>query len=203
MASMFVPKAPPVSRWLLWVMVVWTLICLGYYAKAQPVPRAIEAQRAAAATAWLEQHLYLKETHGYNRNPVIDSWARANGNALGSEWCGLTQWACQQALKLPSPKGPAGSYNWFPPASPRTVLYGAKGSFDSVRVGFEIGIFNARRGRIAHITRAVELARPIRKGRPARGAWCIGGNEGTGAKAGMHRTFYPASGIYAASNWLY
>jgi hypothetical protein len=78
-------------------------------------------------------------------------------------------------------------------------LYGQRGSFDSVRVGFEIGIYNPRRGRIAHITRAVALAHPLRKGRPAWGAWCIG----TGATAGVHRTFYPASGIYAASNWLY
>jgi hypothetical protein len=184
-------------------LVAWLLYLLSTQAHAQPAPRAVEAQRAAAATAWLEQHLYLGETHGYNRAPLIDQWARANGNALGSEWCGLTQWACQQALGLPSPKGPAGSYNWFPPASPRTVLYGARGTFDSVRVGFNIGIYNARRGRIAHITRAVELARAIRKGRPARGAWCIGGNEGTGATAGVHRTFYPASGIYAAANWLY
>lgn len=83
------------------------------------------------------------------------------------------------------------------------MLYGTRGSFDSVRAGFNIGIYDARRVRIAHITRAVALARPIRKGRPARGAWCIGGNEGTGANAGVHRTFYPASGIYAASNWLY
>jgi hypothetical protein len=188
-------------RYLLCLLL--TVNCSLLTVSAQPVPRAIEAQRAAAATAWLEQHLYLKETHGYNRAPLIDTWARANGNALGSEWCGLTQWGCQQALKLPSPKGPAGSYNWFPPASPRTVLYGTKGSFDSVRVGFNIGIYNPRRGRIAHITRAVELARPVRKGRPARGAWCIGGNEGSGAKAGVHRTFYPASGIYAAANWLY
>lgn len=190
-------------RTVLICFAAWLLYLLSTQAHAQPAPRAIEAQRAAAATAWLEQHLYLKESYGYNRHPVIDGWARANGNALGSEWCGLTQWACQQALKLPSPKGPAGSYNWFPPASPRTVLYGTKGSFDSVRVGFEIGIYNPRRGRIAHITQAVELARALRKGRPARGAWCIGGNEGTGASAGMYRTFYPASGIYAASNWLY
>jgi hypothetical protein len=165
-------------RYLLCLLL--TVNCSLLTVSAQPVPRAIEAQRAAAATAWLEQHLYLRETNGYNRNPLIDTWARANGNALGSEWCGLTQWGCQQALKLPT-----------------------KGSFDSVRVGFNIGIYNARRGRIAHITRAVELARPVRKGRPARGAWCIGGNEGSGANAGVHRTFYPASGIYAAANWLY
>lgn len=180
---------------------VWLLaIC---QLAAQPTPRALEAQRATDATAWLEQHLYLRESYGYNRHPVIDGWARANGNALGSEWCGLTQWACQKAQVLPFPKGPAGSYNWFPPTSPRTVLYGSKGSLDSARVGFCIGIYSARRGRIAHITRAVEVMRPLRKGRPARGFWCIGGNEGTGTKAGVHRTPYPASSIYAASNWLY
>jgi hypothetical protein len=50
-------------------------------ARAQPAPRAVEAQRAAA-TAWLEQHLYLRETHGYNCAPLIDQLARANGNAL-------------------------------------------------------------------------------------------------------------------------
>lgn len=175
------------------LLLCW-LLCTHAHAQA---PRAVQAQRAAAATVWLQQHLYLRETAGYNRAPLIDSWARANGNALGSEWCGLTQWACQRAQKLPTPVGPAGSYNWF--KDPKRTSR----NFDSLRVGYCVGIYNTRRGRIAHITRAVELARPIRKGRPARGAWCIGGNEGSGANAGVHLTFYPATGIYASSNWLY
>lgn len=198
---MFVPKPFDFSRWIVWIMLGWLLLCITYYSHAQPVPRAVEAQRAATATAWLQKHCYIRE-QGNNRGPLIDEWAKANGNAYGSEWCGLTQWACQKAQALPTPKGPAGSYNWFLDPK-RTYLLGARGSFDSVREGHCIGIYNARRGRIAHITRAVELARPIRRGRPARGAWCIGGNEGSGAKAGVHLTFYPATSIYAASNWLY
>jgi hypothetical protein len=50
------------------------------------------------------------------------------------------------------------------------------------------------------LRRYTRRGRAIRKGRPARGAWCIGGNEGTGASAGVHRTFYPTNGIYAAFN---
>jgi hypothetical protein len=183
------------------LLLLYWLLASCQLAAAQPVPRALEAQRAATATVWLQQHSYIREM-GHNRGPLIDEWAKANGNAYGSEWCGLTQWACQKAQGLPTPKGPAGSYNWFLDRK-RTYLLGARGSFDSVRVGHCIGIYNARRGRVAHITRAMELARPIRKGRPARGAWCIGGNEGSGANAGVHLTFYPAPSIYAASNWLY
>ncbi len=180
--------------WLCW------LLCTQAHAQA---PRAVQAQRAAAATLWLQQHLYLKESTGYNRDPLIDSWARAVGVSLGSEWCGLTQWACQRALKLPTPSGPAGSYNWFKDPARTYYVQGQRGSLDSIRAGHPLGIYNARRGRIAHITRCISLGRSVRAGRPARAFWCIAGNEGSGANAGVHLTLYPATSIHAAANWLY
>lgn len=174
---------------------------LSHCARAQP-SRAVQDRNGTAIVAWLREHLDLRETTGYNRDPLIDSWARKAGNALASEWCGLTQMANQIAQKLPYPAGPAGSYNWFKLGSPRNVLRGTTGSFDSARVGYRVGIFNARRGRIAHIT-AIEEVYKKRQGNRPRGAWCIGGNEGSGKNAGVHRTFYPAVNIYALSNWNY
>ena len=180
---------------LLLLVISWQLTA------AQP-SRAVQDRNGAKAMVWLRAHQYLRETNGYNRAPLIDQWARANGNDLGSEWCGLTQWACQQSLRLPSPKGPAGSYNWFLDPK-RNVLLGKAGSWDSVRVGYKIGIFSVKRGRIAHITAADELIRPLRRGRPARGAWCIGGNEGSGRNAGVHRSLYLSTDVYASSNYNY
>lgn len=179
-----------------------SLLLIGGSLRAQP-SRAVQAQRAAACTIWLQQHLYMTEAAGYNRHPLIDAWARANGNAPGSEWCGLTQWACQKAVKLPTPPGPAGSYNWFKDIKRTYYVRGVRGVLDSVRVGHPVGIYNAKRGRIAHIMRVVKVVPGIRPGRPPRSFYTIAGNEGSGPTAGMRLTLYAAPSIYAAANWLY
>ncbi|TGD82881.1 hypothetical protein [Hymenobacter wooponensis] len=181
--------------WLFYSLVaVWA-------AQAQ-TSRALQAQNAACTTQWLTANLWIREATGRNDGPAVTRIILENGGVRGNEWCGFTQAEAQKRCGLPRPKGAGGSYNWFLD-SKRNVLKGKVGSFDSVQVGHKIGIYSASRGRIAHITACVELARAVRKGRPARGAWCIGGNEGRGTNAGMHRTFYAATDIYAAANWNY
>lgn len=167
------------------------LLALTLGASAQP-SRAVEAQRAAQATAWLTSHLWVR---GYE-SPFVVGLRRRGGAADGAAWCGLTQREVQRVLGLPWPNGPAGSYNWFLDkrrAVPR----------DSVRVGLCVAIYSPARGRIGHITRAMELVPPLRKGRPPRGAYCGGGNEGSGPNNGIHRTLYPLGSMYALSNWLH
>jgi hypothetical protein len=169
---------------------------LGQSARAQLLPRAVQAQRAAAATSWLTAHLYVRELTGRNDGPFIDALCREGRVALRSPWCGLTQRKVQLTLGLPFPAGAAGSYNWFLDRSRAVPL-------DSIRPGLCVGIYSSARGRVAHITRVVEVVPPLRKGRPPRGAYCIGGNEGSGSRAGIHRTLYLLSPGLRLSNWLY
>lgn len=165
---------------------------------AQRPARAVEASRAAAADAWLKAHLWpvVREATGHNDGAFIDALCVEGKVAKRSAWCGLTQRKVQATLRLPFPAGAAGSYNWFLDRSRAVPL-------DSIRAGLCVGIYSPARGRIAHITRVSEVVPPLRKGRRPRGAYCIGGNEGTGTRAGIHRTLYPISSIYALSNWLY
>ncbi len=171
------------------------LLAISYQLSAQP-SRAVEASRAAAATAWLTPRLYIREATGNNDGPDVWALIKAGGGQPRMPWCGFTQRACQVALKLPYPAGAGGSYNWFLDKRRAVPL-------DSIRPGLLVGNYSRARGRIAHITRVVQVIPPLRKGRPPRGAYCIGGNEGSGTRAGMHRTLYPMASIYALSNWLF
>jgi len=161
--------------------------------------RVRQALNGACTIAWLRTRLWWRET-SYNAGPGITEIIRANGGSPREEYCGDTQAGAQRSCSLPVPAGSNGSYNWF--LNPkRNTLLGHAGSFDSTRQGYKIGIFNARKGRIAHITAADVVV--TSRNAPARGAWCIGGNEGSGTKAGMHRTWYPKANIYAAANYNY
>jgi hypothetical protein len=152
--------------------------------------------------AWLRAHRYVVEIGANNRAPEIDSWAKRAGVVLGSEWCGLTQMQCQIDNKLPFPSGPAGSYNWFLKTNARTVyLQSQRGTYQKLVKGYPVGIFNRARGRVAHITRIVEVVWDGPHTRPPRGFWCIGGNEGR-FPGGVKLTFYSYSSIYAGANWL-
>jgi hypothetical protein len=184
------------------LFIVCSLLLLASKCQAQP-SKAVQAKRATATIVWLQKHINLRETGGNNRGPLIDSWARACGNDLGSEWCGLTQWADQRANNLPVPVGPAGSYNWFKDVKRTQYIVNIRGRLDSIPPGWPAGIYNNRKGRIAHIVRIISVVPNEIKGRPPRGFWCIAGNEKSGKNAGVHLTYYPAASIHAAANWLY
>lgn len=130
----------------------------------------MQDRNGAATVQWLTDRLWWRET-SYNAGPGISDAIRANGGRPRDEYCGHTQAGAQRSRRLPVPVGSGGSYNWF--LDPRrTVVLGQVGSWDSIRVGYKVGIFSPARGRIGHITAAAELVRPIRQGRPAaRGAW--------------------------------
>lgn len=165
--------------------------------------RAIEAANGKATIKWLQDHRYIRMTAN-NRGKEVDSWTRELGNALGSEWCGITQFKAQKTCGLSWPAGAAGSYNWFKPG-PRLVYQagGAKGSLDSLKQGHKLGLFNARKGRIAHIMALDKVVRNPDDHRRIKGVYSLAGNEGSGAKEGLHYTYYPAANIYAGANYNY
>jgi hypothetical protein len=167
---------------------------------------AVQVQNANCSLRWSFGKLYLRELTGNNDNPEVDVWARATGTALRSSWCGLFQWADQKACGLPVPNGAAGSYNWFLDLRRTYYIQNRRGTLDMVKLGHKCGFWNNKLGRIAHIGMVVREARPIRKGRAARGFRIRAGNTGTyGGRdgAGVHDYDYAASDIYAFANWLY
>ena len=156
-----------------------------------------QAANGLCTMAWLRANLWWREV-SYNAGPGITEAIRANNGQPREEYCGDTQAAAQRACSLPIPSGSNGSYNWF--LDPRrNVLRGTVGSFDNAKVGYKVGIFNPRKGRIAHIT-AIDVLVTSRNA-PAQGGWCIAGNEGSGTKAGMKRTWYPKVNCFAIANW--
>lgn len=184
-------------------LLAFALVVLWLNATGAHAQTPAEQAKADACEAWLRAHLQLKEVGANNRAPLIDTWARRAGVGLGSEWCGLTQMECQLENGLPIPAGPAGSYNWFLKTSPRTVyLQGQRGTYANMVRGYPAGLFNRRLGRVAHITRIVQVVWNGPHTRPPRGFWCIAGNEGN-FPGGVHLTFYPYSSLYAASDWLH
>jgi hypothetical protein len=169
-------------------------------------PSTIAQSRAACVLDWSGKQLNVREATGHNDGPVIEAWLRATGNRKGASWCGAYQAAGQRACGLPSPKGAAGSYNWFTDKSRCYYYLSKRGSIDSLKPGHQVGFYYASLGRIGHIGRAVAPARAIRRGRPARGWYVNAGNTGSGGGrdgGGVRVVFYPSSEISAAANWLY
>ncbi|TPG66052.1 hypothetical protein [Hymenobacter nivis] len=191
--------------WLLFVVLL--LLGLRQYTHAQPVPsRAIQARYGAQLVAWTRTQLYLRELTGNNDAPEIDAWARANGVALRSSWCGLYQWKANKVLGLPTPRGAAGSYNWALDPVRTYYLRNRRGTLDSLKVGHRVMFYYSNLGRIGHIGLAVAASRKVRAGRPARGFIINAGNTGRGGGrngAGVYDLFYASSDIYAAANWNY
>ncbi|SNC67369.1 hypothetical protein SAMN06265337_1927 [Hymenobacter gelipurpurascens] len=169
-------------------------------AHAQP-SQAQQTINAKGLIDWLTARLWFRETHGNNRSPAIDALTKAGGGQLGWPWCGYTQLANQQANKLPFPKEAGAARAWFVDKLRTYFLVGQRGALDSLRPGHLVGLSYGNG--INHVTRAVEIFPRLRKGRPPRGAWCIGGNEGRGTTAGIHRTYYAGPAIRAASNYNY
>lgn len=171
---------------------------------AQP-SRAVQARNGAAIVAWHTAHLNVRELTGNNDGPPIDQWLDLVGSPRRSAWCGATQGACQHDLRLPMPREAGAAKNWAVPARTYYVR-GVRGSLDSLRAGHRVLFFYSNLGRIGHITVAVAPGRSVRKGRPARGWYTIGGNTGAGGGrdgAGVRTVFYPSDAIYATSNWSY
>ena len=184
------------------LLAAWSLAGLTFPAGAQP--NRNPAVQAATIT-WLTARLNVREATGRNDGPAVAALVRAGGGEanVGLEWCGFTQAADQRAHGLPIPAaGMQGAARaWFADSRRTYYLVGRRGTLASVQPG-DLAGFDYGRG-IHHITRFVEVLPPLRKGRPPRGFYTIGGNEGRGIAAGVHRTYYPAPNIAAGARWDY
>lgn len=164
---------------------------------------------------WLADRSTVREATARpgNDGPGVAALIRAGGGnpADRPEYCGFTQAADQRAHGLPIPgRGlQGGARYWFFDASgkhllPRTFYYaGQLGVLDSVQQGDVLGFAWRPNPTIHHVTRADKPVPPLRRGRPPRGYWSWGGNEGRWPNAGMKYTFYPGPNITAASRWDY
>ena len=168
----------------------------------------------ARTVKWLADRGAVREATARpgNDGPAVAAINSAGGGnpATFPEHCGFTQAADQRAHGLPIPgNGLQGAARyWFVnPANrllPRTFYYaGQRGVLDSVQAGDLLGFAWRPNPTIHHITRAAVRVPPLRKGRPARGYWSWGGNEGRWPNAGMHYTYYPGPNITAAARWDY
>lgn len=169
----------------------------------------------ASTVEWLVARATTREATARpgNDGPAVAAIIRAGGGdpTHKPEWCGFTQAADQRAHGLPIPaRGMQGAARcWFTDATGKVLLdrcfyyAGRRGSLDSIQQGDHLGFAWRPNPIIHHITRADKAVPPLRKGRPPRGFWSWGGNEGRYPNAGMKYTFYPAANITAASRWDY
>jgi len=190
-------------------------ICLSILLGFLTSPLAAQPRRnplvQAATCEWLRERLWIRESTGHNDGPAVAVIVKAGGGVPGQkpEYCGFTQTADQRAHGLPIPRnGMQGAARaWAPltgPDAKRTFYYAGRfGVLDSIQQG-DIVCFAWRPNPVIHhVTRADELVRALRKGRPPRGCYTLAGNEGHGTNAGFHRTFYPGPNITAAARWDY
>lgn len=151
--------------------------------------------------------LSIREATGRNDGPQVEAAQRAAGAKKGDPWCGCEQYVEQKLCSLPAPAWAAAAANWTLATSPRTYyIRGRRGTADSIRVGDQVTFYYVNLGRVGHVGRNVQAARPVRRGRHARGFIVRAGNTGSGGGrdgAGVHDVFYAAPDIYAAANWRY
>lgn len=168
----------------------------------------------ASTVKWLADRGTVREATARpgNDGPTVAAIIKAGGGppAQHPEWCGFTQAADQRAHGLPIPAhGLQGAARyWFVDGHkrplPRCFYYaGQRGALDSVQAGDLLGFARGANPDIHHITRAAVKVPPLRRGRPPRGYWSWGGNEGRWPNAGMHYTYYPGPNITAAARWDY
>lgn len=185
-----------------WLLAGWAVAGLGGAAQAQPQRNAAVQ---AATIGWLTARLNVREATGRNDGPAVAAIVRAGGGPpnAGLEWCGFTQAAAQRAQRLPIPAaGMQGAARaWFADPGRTYYLAGRRGLLTSIQPG-DLAGFDYGQG-IHHITRFAQVMPPLRKGRPPRGFYTLGGNEGRGTNAGVHRTYYAAPTIAAAARWDY
>lgn len=189
------------------------LLAISYQLVAVAQPRR-NPRVQASTVAWLAARATVREATRYpgNDGPEVAAIIRAGGGnpADHPEHCGFTQAADQRAHGLPIPGGglQGAARYWFVDVRkrllPRTFYYaGQRGVLDSVQAGDLLGFAWRPNPTIHHITRAAAIVPPLRRGRPPRGVWSWGGNEGRWPNAGMHYTYYPAPNITAAARWDY
>lgn len=168
----------------------------------------------ASTVAYLVARANVREATARpgNDGPGVAALIRAGGGnpAQHPEYCGFTQAGDQRAHGLPIPAaGMQGAARaWFVDARKqllaRCFFYaGLRGVLDSVQQGDLLGFAWRPNPTIHHVTRADKAVPPLRRGRPPRGYWSWGGNEGRYPNAGMHYTYYPGPNITAASRWDY
>lgn len=213
---MYAPKDPTplVLRWLLGFIVAWALVCaVAGPIHCQPLPPRNPAVQTATVR-WLADRRTVREATARpgNDGPAVAALIKAGGGVPGEhpEWCGFTQTADQRAHGLPIPaSGLQGAARyWFVDVRkrllPRTFFYvGQRGALDNVQPGDLLGFAWRPNPDIHHITRAALAVPALRRGRPPRGYWSWGGNEGRWPNAGLHYTFYPGPNITAAARWDY
>lgn len=191
-------------RQVLLFLIIWLLALLCLASHAQPLPPRSPACQAATIQ-WLVERLSIREATGRNDGPKVAALVTEGGGRWREhpEWCGFTQAADQKAHGLPIPangmQGAAAA--WFRDPRRTTYLAGVRGALAESQPGDVVG-FNYGRG-IHHITRLKQVVPPERKGRPPRGFYTLGGNEGRGANAGLHLTYYAAPAIAATARWDY
>lgn len=158
-----------------------------------------------ATLDWLTARLGVREATGHNDGPAVAAIVTAGGGVATQrpEWCGFTQAACQRASKLPIPKnGMQGAARaWFADIARTYYRPGVRGGLGDIQPG-DLAGFDYGRG-IHHITRFAQVVPGLRPGRPPKGFYTLGGNEGRGTNAGLHLTYYPAANIAAAARWDY
>lgn len=165
------------------------------------------ADRVACVLAFSRKYAHVREATGNNDGWQVEQWQRQGGGRPGKDpWCGFYELARQWECDLPFPAGAGGSYNWFRLTSKRTgFVRGVRGSIDSLRVGYKVGIYYKHLGRIGHIGTNIAAGRSIRDGRPPRGYYIDSGNTGRGGGrdgAGVHVIYYTSPSIGAWANWL-
>jgi hypothetical protein len=207
----------PRDFWKPFALVAGILLALallvGFAFGAAAQPRRNPATQASTVK-WLADRGTTQEATARpgNDGPAVAAIIRAGGGnpAIHPEWCGFTQAANQRAHGLPIPaKGMQGAARaWFVDAQQRPLsrcfyYAGRRGVLDSVQAGDLLGFAWRPNPVIHHITRAAKQVPPLRRGRPPRGYWSWGGNEGRFPTAGMHYHYYPAANITAAARWDY
>lgn len=181
------------------------LIAHSFQTAAQP-GRAAQAAAGARAAVVAAGRLGIREATGKNDGPAIDAMLRLVGSPRFSPWCGAEQAWQQQLCGLPFPRQAGGARFWAVDPVRTYFVRGTRGSVDSLKPGHQVMFYYANLGRIGHIGRAVAPGRSVRRGRPARGWWCVEGNTGTSGTregAGVHRLFRQANEFYACTNYLY
>jgi hypothetical protein len=129
---------------------------------------AIRAARVECCLAFGKKYAHVREATGQNDGWQIEVWQKMGGGRKGWPWCGYYELARQYECDLPFPTEAGASKSWFRPTSWRTTyIRHVRGSIDSLKVGYKIGVYYPHLRRIGHIGTNIGPGRSIRAGRRA------------------------------------